>query len=115
MEKARRVPVRRAIATSVDERDQGRAEMRAGIVLERCDQRVRCEDLLHARALHTDAATVHEPHGAQAKRMRFAQVRVDHVRDVAWREGMEIELGTDRDVVSIVHRHAARVDADYLS
>ena len=61
------------------------------------------QDLVHAGALHADAAAVHEAHRAKPGGVCFLEIGIDHVGDVAWRERMEIELRPDRDDVRIIH------------
>ena len=65
---------------------------------------MRTQDLVHACALHTDAAAVHEPDFPEPRGMCRLEIGIDHVRDVAWCERMEIELRADRDDVGRIHR-----------
>lgn len=56
---------------------------------------------LHDRALCAAAAPVNQAKLPQAGVMRGAYVLVDDGRNVAWREGVEIELRFDGDAVRI--------------
>ena len=75
--------------------------MRGGVVPEFCDQRVLLQGRLDDRALGAAAASVNQPKLPQAGVVRGAYVLVHDGRDVAWREGMEIELRFDGDAVRI--------------
>jgi hypothetical protein len=63
------------------------------------------ERRLHDAALHASPAAVDDPDLGEASAVRRAQVLVDHRRDVARREGVEIDRVFDWDVdgVSILH------------
>lgn len=69
---------------------------------------MRAEHLLHASALHTDAAPVHQTDRPQACRVRFAQVRIHDIGDVARRKRVEVELRADGDDVGIAHAISQR-------
>ena len=75
--------------------------MAARVVVEGGDEAVSAQHLVHTCALHADASPVHEAHLAQAERMRFLEIGIDHVGDVAWRERVQIEFRTDRNDVRI--------------
>ena len=59
------------------------------------------ERRLHDAALHAAAAAVDEAHLAQAGLGRGVDVLVDHRRDIARRERVQVELGFDRDMERI--------------
>lgn len=67
------------------------------------DQGMRAQHLVHAGALNTDAASVHETHLTQALRVCFLEVGIDNVGDVARRERVEVELRADGDDVGRIH------------
>lgn len=77
------------------------AEMRRIVVPELGDQRMLLEHGLHDRALRAATAPVHQSQFAKAFIMRSADVLIDHRRDIAWREGVKIELRFDGDDVRI--------------
>jgi hypothetical protein len=60
---------------------------------------VRFERGLHDSALHACAAPVYQPHLAQSRLVRGLDVFIDDGRDVARREGMEIERAVDGNLV----------------
>ena len=75
--------------------------MRGGVVPELGDQRMLLEHGLHDRALRAAAASVNQAKLPQAGLVRGAHVLVDHGRDVAWGESVEIELRFYGDSVRI--------------
>jgi hypothetical protein len=79
------------------------AEVAAGIIGMTLDEWVLPEDLVYTRPLHTHAAAVDDAEVAQTECVRFMQVGVDHVGNVAWCERMQVELRTDRDDVGVIH------------
>ena len=89
------------VAMTLRQSTERRAEMRGGVVPELRDQRMPLEDGLHDRALRAAAASVNQAKLPQAGLVRGAYVLVDDGRDVARREGMEIELRFDGDAVRI--------------
>jgi hypothetical protein len=88
---------------SVPQHDDGCAEMAAGIVVERLDEWVCTQYLVHAGTLHADASPMHEAHKAKSDGMSFLQIGIHDVRDVARRERMEIELRPDGNDVGGIH------------
>jgi len=79
----------------------GGAEVRIGIVPERFDERMSLEHRLDDAALDAAAAAVHEADFGQSGPRRFGEVFVDDRRDVARREGMQIEFAPDRNPVRL--------------
>ena len=77
--------------------------MTAWVVAKRGDAGMSGEDLLHACALHPEAAAVDEAHLAQAPEPCLLEIGIDDIGNVAWREWMEIELGADRYDVGVFH------------
>lgn len=76
--------------------------MRAGVIPELGDQRMLLERGLNNGPLHAAAAAVHEAELRQARLVRGADVFLDHRRNVARRERVEIQLRLDGDVVNHV-------------
>ena len=68
-----------------------RSEMRLGSVPEFHDERVTFERLLHDAALHALATAVNEPYFPQARLVRGVQIFLDHRRDIARQEGVQIQ------------------------
>ena len=75
--------------------------MRGGVVPELCDQRMLLQDRLDDRPLRAAASAVNQTKLAQSGLVRGAYVLVNDGRDVAWREGVEIEVRFDGDAVRI--------------
>ena len=78
--------------------DRG-AEVRFVGIPELDDQRMPFERLLHDAALNSFAAAVDQTHLAQAGLVRRVDVVLDHRLDVAWQEGVQIEVRFDGNVV----------------
>src|SRR4051812_33937060 len=72
-------------------------EMRGGIVPEFHDARMAFEGRLDDAALHTAAAAVNQSHVENAGVRRRVDVIGHDGGDVTWREGVQIDLGSDRD------------------
>jgi hypothetical protein len=79
--------------------------MRCRIVEKLNHERMPLERLLHDAALDADTAAVYEPHFAQTGGMGFGDVLFDDRRDIARREGMQIDHAFYRngDRVLILH------------
>ena len=75
----------------------GRSQVGFGGVPELDDQRMPLERLLHDAALNALAAAVNQPDLAQAGLVRGVDVFLDHRRDVARRERVEVEMIFDRE------------------
>ncbi len=75
--------------------------------METLDQCVVFEGVLHDAALYADPAAVYQADLAQAGRVGFVDVFFDHRGDVARLEGVEVELGFDRDADGLVHGQAS--------
>ena len=88
------------------ERHERGAEVAARVVVESDDERMLAQHLLHAGTLDADAAPVHEAHLVQPGVCGRLDVRGHDIGDVARRERVEIELGSDRHDVS--HRTNGR-------
>ena len=73
------------------------------VVPELVDARVAFERGLNDPALHAPAAPVDEPYLAKAGGGRRVHVLGDDGRDVAGREGVEIQLALDRDTDGVRH------------
>lgn len=71
--------------------------MRLRRVPELLDERMSIERLLHDPALHAFAASVNEPHFAKPRFVRGGDVVGDDRRNVARREGVEVERILDRN------------------
>ena len=91
-------------ATSVPQSGNRRTKMCLEGVMERGDQRMPLEHLLHDAALNAGAAPVNEPDLTQAGGVRRRHVFRDNRRHIGWCEGMKVEGAFDRDAV----RHARR-------
>lgn len=76
-----------------------RAEVRAGVVPELGDERMLLEGGLDDGPLHAAAAAVNEPELREARLMGGAHVFLDHRRDVARSERVQVQLGLDREFV----------------
>src|SRR5438034_8873266 len=85
-----------------DARD-GRTEMRGGIVPELGHARMAFERGLHDAALHATASSVNQTDVLEACRGCGIDVLSNHGRNVARREGMEIELALDRHANEASH------------
>jgi hypothetical protein len=72
-----------------------------GRVVERLDEGVFAEHLLHPRALDADAAPVYQPDLVEAGLVRGPQVLIHNRRDIARREGMQVERPFDGDWVGV--------------
>lgn len=70
-------------------------EVGARIVVETTHEGMLCERPVNDGSLDADAAAVHQPHFAQACGVRFVHVFLDHRRDIAGLEGVQVELGFD--------------------
>ena len=79
------------------------SEVSVGRVPELGDERMALEGSLDDPALHTDAATVHEAHLAQAGFVRRSDVLVDDRSHVARVERMEIDHRLNRQSYRVVH------------
>jgi hypothetical protein len=90
--------------TSVPQRGNRRTKMRLDGVVERGDQRMPLEHLLHDAALNALAATVNEPDLTQPGGVRRRHVFLDDRRHIGRCEGMKVDGVFDRDAV----RHARR-------
>jgi len=71
--------------------------VRIRVVPELCDERMAFEHGLHDAALDAAAAAVDEPQTAQAFVVRGDDVFLDDRRNISGSEGVEIELGADRE------------------
>ena len=69
--------------------------MRGRVVEKFHDERVPFERLLHDAPLNADPAAVDEAHLTQPGGVRFVQVFRDDRRDIARREGVEVQLSRD--------------------
>jgi len=78
--------------------------VRARIVPEFGDARMTLERGLHETALNAAPAPVDEPHLAQTGGGRRRHEFDDDRRDVARREGMQVDLVFDRDAQSVKGR-----------
>ena len=83
---------------SVGETGHGCSKVRLRRVPELYDQRMVFERVLHDAALHACAASVNQPHLAQASFVRGADVLDDNRRDVTRRERVEIDRVFDGDL-----------------
>ena len=81
------------------------AQVRGRIVEKFHYERIAFERVLHDPALDSPPSPVDQTHLTQAGRMRGAEVLMNDGRDVARREGMQIErvLDRDRHRVFVVH------------
>jgi hypothetical protein len=77
--------------------------MSARVVPERLDERVLFQDALHDAALHTLAATVHDPQLAQSFRVGRSHVLLDHRGDLPRQERVQVELRADREIDWFIH------------
>lgn len=87
--------------------DRG-AEVRARVVVKGRDQLVCAQHLVHACALHADAAAVHEPHLPKSGLVRGFEIGNDHVGYVTRSERVEVDLRFDWNDVRI---HLRRADS----
>ena len=81
--------------------------MRIGVVPELADERETVENRLHDAPLSTASAAVYDPDLAKPECGSGSDVLLHDRRDVARREGMEVQLGADRNTNVV---HAAPVD-----
>ena len=82
---------------SLAKASERRAEMRRGVVGERVDLRMTLEHGLNNPALDAASAAVNQPHVPEAGCGRGVDVLGHDRRDVARREGVEIDFALDRD------------------
>ena len=78
--------------------------MRVGVVPEGSNERMALERDVHDAPLHSAAASVDDPKLPQAGFVRGAHVLIDHGGDVGWKEGMEVQLGSNWMLVDHVSR-----------
>ena len=97
---ARRMPAERG--RSGFQRAEGGAKVRGRIVPELLDERMAIERALHDAALHPAAPAVHEPQLSQADGVRGPDVLVHHRWNIPRREGVQVELGLDWNLVRLV-------------
>ena len=62
-------------------------------------QRMAIERLLHDAALDAFSAAVNQSHFPKPRRVCRDDVFLDDGPDIAWCEGVEVEMGFDRDMV----------------
>jgi len=80
-----------------------RAEVRCRVVAKFDDQRMAIESSLDDAALHALAASVHETNVAKTGKDGGIDVVADDGGDVLRCEGVEVELGLDRNADRIVN------------
>jgi len=80
-----------------------------GIVEKFHYQRMPLECLLHDTALHAYTAAMYNPHLAQTRSVCLAYVLFDDRRDIARREGMQIDRCFDWNAVGPAPRDVERV------
>ena len=68
--------------------------------------RMALERGLHDAALHSMSTSVNQPDVAEARVSGRSDVFLDNRGDVAWREGVQVELGFDRHANGFVGGHA---------
>src|SRR4051794_34943950 len=82
-----------ALRGSVFENRDGCPKVRSGVVPELQHQRVAIEHRLDNPALHAASATVHQADFGQTRRRGGMHVFVDDRRNIARREGMQVDFG----------------------
>ncbi len=76
-----------------------RAQVRFRSVPEFDDERVTTQDLLHDAALDTDSPAVDQANQPQPRGVRRNHVLVDHGRDIARLEGVQVDRILDGNVL----------------
>src|SRR5205085_12371836 len=99
--------VLRTSSSLPNSRDRG-AEVRRGVVAELEHERMPIERGLDDAALHAAAAAVYQPHFGQPCFDRRIDVFLDHRRDIAGSEAVEIELARERNAEGVQENYELR-------